>query len=388
MSTTGPVQIGRISYSLYLWHWPVFVIWKSSVGSWGAVDICGALLLTICLSVLGFIFIEKPVRYSPRLVSRKYTSVGVALLSTAVLVIGLVQVKQDIEQINIIYLSDGSSIFSREVRYDLPAISTGERRCHLSSEIVEYPPCEFGTASSDRRMVLFGDSHAAQWFPVLKEIAEDQGFKLLARTKTNCFPNDIRLWHDQLKRQYFECDEWREAVLAEIERLKPDVVFMSAYSRHHVVDDKGQTLKGTARLEALASGEERILERILQTGARVVFFADTPRMDIDPLDCLVSNPLRSDMCTTPRSLALAKRSPWSVSDQKPRPDVAVIDMTDNFCWDDVCRAASSNFVMMRDAHHIAVKYSLTLRPEVERKIAQIFGDIFVRPRDETAVLRD
>ncbi|SEM41823.1 Peptidoglycan/LPS O-acetylase OafA/YrhL, contains acyltransferase and SGNH-hydrolase domains [Roseovarius tolerans] len=59
----GPVFIGLISYSLYLWHWPVFVLssyWRGGYG--GPVEAVGWLALAVVISVLSWRYVERPVR--------------------------------------------------------------------------------------------------------------------------------------------------------------------------------------------------------------------------------------------------------------------------------------------------------------------------------------
>jgi hypothetical protein len=65
------------------------------------------------------------------------------------------------------------------------------------------PPCEYGPAKNDTTVVLFGDSHAAHWFPAFDSVATLRGSKLVNLTKTGCPSVTVTL--NNLGRRYVEC---------------------------------------------------------------------------------------------------------------------------------------------------------------------------------------
>lgn len=67
LARPGLVAIGRRSYSLYLWHWPVFVLLRWTLGFETPMARLGGVLLTFVLAELSWRFIEQPLRHSPRL---------------------------------------------------------------------------------------------------------------------------------------------------------------------------------------------------------------------------------------------------------------------------------------------------------------------------------
>src|SRR5699024_3748919 len=70
LASAGPVAIGRLSYSLYLWHWPVFVIFRWTIGLDTLAYQLAALALAIALSVLSYFLIERPFRRRGKTVAR------------------------------------------------------------------------------------------------------------------------------------------------------------------------------------------------------------------------------------------------------------------------------------------------------------------------------
>ena len=84
------------------------------------------------------------------------------------------------------------------------------------------------------KVVLFGDSHAAQWVPALQQLATERGWQLISLTKSSCPAARVTVYSDVLRRTYLECDEWRERMLKRIEaafRHRPaalDILYVNA----------------------------------------------------------------------------------------------------------------------------------------------------------------
>ena len=68
--------------------------------------------------------------------------------------------------------------------------------------------CRYGSPDAPVRVVLFGDSHAAQWFPALQEIVEDRGDQLTVLTKGGCPTAAVSIPTATLART---CPQWRDA---------------------------------------------------------------------------------------------------------------------------------------------------------------------------------
>src|SRR3954454_17639837 len=88
--------------------------------------------------------------------------------------------------------------------------------CHLDAPEAKSPPCVHGVPSSDTTVVLFGSSHAMQWFPALNEIAKERDWRLVGLTKSACPPAEVHVYSGVLRREYRECDQWRERTLKRI----------------------------------------------------------------------------------------------------------------------------------------------------------------------------
>jgi peptidoglycan/LPS O-acetylase OafA/YrhL len=177
------VWLGKISYPLYLWHWPALVLpialLSRDLNLWERL---GALIVTVLLADLTTRFVEDSIRlktYSPRQVVLT-TIIAMALA----LLVGYGISKSTTSSI----LVDGkqitlATIESRPTPYD--------DGCHLNYRESLSPLCEFGKIDSARTVVLYGDSHAVQWFPALEKLAREKGFKLVTLTKSACPSIDV-----------------------------------------------------------------------------------------------------------------------------------------------------------------------------------------------------
>jgi len=93
------------------------------------------------------------------------------------------------------------------------------------------PPCTYGDTSATTRVIAFGDSHAAQWFPALNATAIQDHWKLENLSKATC-PPLLPLVSPFLGRTFRECESWRSSVLARIAAERPALVMLDM-ARHY-----------------------------------------------------------------------------------------------------------------------------------------------------------
>lgn len=172
------VFLGLISYSLYLWHWPLIVFTRYYNGFSPLGDhIYWLFVVSIVLGYLSYRFIEQPFRVKDGFFSRSriqvFSIVGVVILTVAP-VAGLLQ-------------GGFSSRFSSAV-VDLdqarqPAIPF--RRCDAKTETNW---CRLGKPNVEPKVFLWGDSHLLSWAPALNEALEEKGVNAIFATRSACPP--------------------------------------------------------------------------------------------------------------------------------------------------------------------------------------------------------
>jgi hypothetical protein len=182
--TLGPVRhVGRISYSWYLWHWPLLVFAAAIWGSLSTLEGIGVLAASYVPTVLTNRFVEKPFLYSEALTRfpRKALALGGACTATSVVLgLGLFALTPTVPEAPEEEVAGARALQqdhtlqkSAKAVYPSPRkAETKENRpqmyadgCHLTFPETQTPECVYGNRSSETTVVLFGDSHAMQWFP-------------------------------------------------------------------------------------------------------------------------------------------------------------------------------------------------------------------------------
>lgn len=369
-ATLLPVAIGKLSYALYLWHWPVFELYQTYFGGWTRLDRAIALGVTVILSIASHALVENPIRFSKWLGPRPRQSLAAALALTFVIVLsaGILERKAGSRYI---VLESGTAF--DPVALEQAHKALGAYSCNLSFKNTAYKACRFGRRDSARRIFLIGDSHAMHWLPAVERLAKGLGFALYARTKSACITAPVAVFNRKLGRRYYECEEWRERLFREIEDVKPELVLIGLSSRHLPLrPGTDEQLEGDERLAALAEAERKMIARIIATGARVGLLADTPWLPENPLECLSEHKESLAECRWKEEKAIQQDGfPWSLKSGEAPPGVRVLDLRDQFCWDGYCHAATDRFIIMWDGHHMTRAFSASLSEVLTQRLAPL-----------------
>ena len=379
---SSPAQhLGDISYSVYLWHWPLIVFAGTllsephlSLGSGAAV-----LAATLLLSWASYRFIEQPFRRPghrplPALLSGAASIAGVVLVSGAVLFAiraSSTDVAVSSEQYpGALALLSGAPVPQvdallpplAKVRQDLPDAYRNE--CHLDQKMAELNPCVFGPENTSFRVLLSGDSHAANWIPALRMLAEKRGWRVETHTKSSC---QLLVEPVENKGQLYQsCLDWGQRVLNRIAEWRPDVVLVSQTAQ-------AQLLDRTRLMEEVVAAT---WNEILKAGVRVVGIAETPWHDINPVECLQ----KDRACASDRQAVTQDNRYAAAAAIEPR--VPVIDMMDTLCTATECPMVIGNVVVWRDRHHLTASYSRTLADALGDRVMQALGTASVTSSNE------
>ena len=236
LSTALPNFIGARSYSLYLWHWPLIIFFQQT-NNFGnnSYWIFSAIFLTFLLSEFSYRFIEVPSRRLNLAAGTRKIGAGIALgLMTISAATALTLKKYSTDEMNtpnqIQFLQASKS---KPMVYDT--------NCHLGFFDTEFDGCSFGNISSEYKVILIGDSHAAQWFPALNEIALTNNWKLISITKSACPPINLRIYNDALSREYSECSIFRNKILKYIKETEPQLVVLTQ-SAHYLNSESNNAI--------------------------------------------------------------------------------------------------------------------------------------------------
>lgn len=365
VDTRAMRYIGDISYSLYLWHWPLIVFYGAGRdGGIGLVDGAALLLLTFVLSHLSYRYVEEWFRHRDTSISLRPIAaglIGAFLVSGCALLLnkGLVATIP----------SDESSGFAPAAEYPGPAallkgapVPDGiplrpapahvlrdtspvyDAGCHQNQRDPEATSCVLGDPSSDFQVAVVGSSHSVNWLPTMDVLGRKNGWKIISITKSACgFRNS----------ESSSCNAWHENVVAHLSDNPVDVVFL------------GESAGKVRSHEAEELIAER-LQRIANLRIPIIAVRPIPHLERPPADCL---PDRIELCELPRERA--ERANTIALAAERVANLHLVDMNDAICGPETCGPVVGNIVVFRDTHHLTATYARALAPYLEERIIAV-----------------
>jgi SGNH domain (fused to AT3 domains) len=233
--------------------------------------------------------------------------------------------------------------------------------------------CLYGNLSSKTTIALFGDSHAAFWFPAIEGLAQRQGWRLLNLTMSSCTPADLSVYNSTFKRIYTECPAWREQAIARLVAMHPAVIVLAGTHGISPVDPAGRPITGDALVGAWEAGMARTLERLIPAAGRVILMADTPTSRFDPPACLSQHRASVLACATPVEKAIDE--PWLAAERQvvAQTGVGFIDPTYWVCPTSPCPAVVGNLLVYQNAGHLSATYAAALTDRLGAAILDQMG---------------
>ena len=149
--------IGNSSYSIYLWHWIAVAVAEDIFHPANAKHKSVLVLLSFVPALLSYRFVEKPFRGARNIQFKKKVLLAVALVIVPVTVLWGLEIS------TLKSREDYGNVFPSTVLHD----------CDFWNEL-----CVIGPDSSDKKILLFGDSHTYQIIPVFVDYAKKHGFQL------------------------------------------------------------------------------------------------------------------------------------------------------------------------------------------------------------------
>ena len=392
-----PVQwVGDVSYSVYLWHWPMVVLLPYlSGGHLGRLDKASILALTLVLAALTKRYIEDPFR-SGRKGSPWFTPFVAALTGMALVVamtaVQLAEVshRQRLDDARLTAaLKAPSSCFG--------AAALGDSRCGSSKNdhLVPTPAqavqdqydqkhtlkesdtcwaaqpdfatktCQFGDADAKVHVALVGNSHAAQWLGALEEIATHRGWRITTFLAHNCALSKTPQAFATAE-QTRGCQNW---VRRTTERVAAESFDLVVLSNRISKGPSGMTLRESQPL--FADGYKAVLGVWQHAGRTVVSVNDTPwpgaTVGSVP-QCLAENLDDLSACDGPRSKWLAhdpvEDAVRSVNDR----GISSVDLNDHICGARTCRGVVGGVPVYSDFSHLTTTYARTLAPFLDKAL--------------------
>ncbi|MDB4878343.1 MAG: acyltransferase 3 [Gemmatimonadetes bacterium] len=370
---TGPVTgvlsasplrwLGRMSYSWYLWHWPL--VGAAAVVDW-EIGVAGRLAWSAAalgLAMLTYYFVEEPARRGklfrgrPQLLSALAlgASVVAALIAYGAMFVAARNAAPPVQQRLAAARHDGMG-----------------HDCWGSLLENATAPCIFGDARASTTVALLGDSHAEHWLPALDRIGRERGWKIVAMVKPACPVADMpELVNNRLKRRYNECTEWRRRMLERIVRMRPAAVVLSSYDHYMPRSGDGEDWQVTPAL--WRAGLRRTYGMLSRAGINTVVIRGTPMTGFNVPGCLSRRASGAPFSAKPCVYDLARSlSPVAIAAQNDAArglaHIAFVDMTDRFCATVRCPVVVRGAIVFKDDDHITATFSRAEGPVLGARI--------------------
>ena len=339
--------IGRRSYSLYLWHWPLLVFAAPFVGRGFTIA------LVVLIASLAFAWVEQPIRVAAPARLSPPKLVGLAIASSC----GAAALAIVLPSLDPAYSSARGEFLKRltVARSDHPRMIGP--LCQ-SVEDADSGRCAFGKPGGAKRVVLYGDSHAEHLFDGLNAAAATAGWELRIFVRGGCSPIEFET-NDAA------CTRFHHDVFEAIPAYKPDLIVLASWNGGSVHLHERATGKAIDKQQSVVlwkAGYKRSLERLVGIVPRVIIVRDTPtNTKAMGTECLETRAPSS--CVTSRVDAFPDGTP-DADVAATMPGIGVLDLTDRFCDSRSCPAMKDGVIVYRaDNNHITATVSLGLAPD-------------------------
>jgi peptidoglycan/LPS O-acetylase OafA/YrhL len=403
--------IGRLSYSWYLWHWPVLLLGPAVMGH--ALDLTARLSAAVVaggLAMLTLVAVESPIRFAAPLRGSGGRSL---LLGGALTAAG---VCASLVLVSVVPLPVGRGAAARAPEIDAPpppdpatpaeptpdpaeaalqaltaqvhaAVAASADRqavpfnltppladayaekpevfvngCVRSWLYVGQAECAYGAAASATRVALVGDSHAAMWSTALEQIAAQRQWRLETMGKVTCPLLDLPITSPYLGRDYTECTQWRGQILDRLRRERPALIVVGMSRRYG--SDFGFTVYGRQWLDSLT----RLVGELRSTGAAVLVLGPVPDPRSFVPTCLSEHLDSATACSPDRAAAVNDAGITAEEQATAAGAGHYAVLTDLFCTPARCPVIVGNQLVYRDDNHLTVGYATWLAPVIDAHI--------------------
>ena len=394
----SPVQfVGDISYSVYLWHWPLLVLAPFVTGQTRDLPVSIVLLaLTFLAAWLTKILVEDPVRIGPLLGGRRAGWTFASVLAATAVVVTVTaganaylqgEVRAD-EQASERVLTDKPRCFGAASRDSLhpcknsrlrlavvPAPIAARDRPNSRCARVQRRPlriCAFGIRPSrgTPTLALMGDSHAQHWRAGLEVVAQERGWRGLSITRTGChYTGAIDI---QLEPARTKCLRWKQEVLRWFSK-HPEVstVFVSAAAGGKGVEGPSGQDKFGAQVAGFIKGWRALPASV----KHIVVIRDNPKIDENTLGCVqraLDAGRRADRaCAVQRRTALDADPAAAAARRLRSPRVQVVDLTRFMCGARRCYPVVGGALVFKNETHLTDVFATSLGAYLLRQVDRL-----------------
>lgn len=365
------VWLGDLSYSWYLWHWPM-IVFASVIFPGSLPAKAGAAFLALVPAMMSYRYVEQPIRDMNGLSKRGFVRVAAVVVAPAILLPGLV-----------LFAADKG--WGLEKIQSIQALHPGWSECMSFATMPNGPStnpsfggCSWNEASSGPGVYLVGDSNASQFSGPLIQASEEANRPFSMRTAGGCpFLDVFRQVGDAFDGPDQLCRDYYESTLSWLTAEENGTVVIASTEGYWIEENmaiganpNSVQASPPGRSEALKAGMSSTVSALQNAGHQVVLVQALPHptfagyKDV-PVRCSVIA-LATSSCSleVPRSEIDAVQLPArSATDEVASATGAyVLDLNDSFCGQSTCSMNRGDELLYQDSFHITVDASRSLTP--------------------------
>ncbi len=362
------VFIGLISYSLYLWHWPVLVFMNMLVSEPASpLLVAGALVFSFALAVASYYGIERPFRTRASQSAISYRAIGAgasAIVLTAVVGTAISASKGLPQRLDAETLRFYQAANAVNPLRD-PCLTSAETPAPASRCVSPKP-----ARSGQYDILVWGDSHADAMFPAIAKLAELLGHSARQVSKHGCPPvlgAERRNGRRDLD-ETLSCFQFNNAVAKSLTEGPPlkIVVLVARWSRHtknslYIVGRDSKPARGAGSENVLEEALSQTVSKLERMGIPVLLVGQAPEFDRNPNDCFVQKRLLRQStvaCVTLDRKSVAQQLAQSeeiLSRVAAKFDNAKeFRLQDFFCESELCVASRNGYPLYKDTTHMGL----------------------------------
>ena len=329
------VGVGLISYSLYLWHYPIFSI--ARIGNLIQTDAINKIIIAIIilvLSIASYNFIEKPFRNKKKIFKTKFliiTSVYLFCLSS------------------IFFTVNNKYLFFDKIFFEYNVIKNEQKywkKCQVY-EIADNNYCKIG--SYDAKVFLIGDSHIIPLLNDLGKKLNEKKYELINLSQ------ESKLYRRKL------IDKKDDKRVNYLKNIKNSILIFGGYYQRESKND----------LDLMLSQYLKDFELFSYNNNKIIFLTPIPEVDFSQYDLnLIFNNKKKEISVTKKDVINKNKLAINFIDKFH--DISVIDLTDAFCDKIKCYAVKPNKIILKsDTDHPSLKGAEMINDLIMKEIEKI-----------------
>jgi hypothetical protein len=365
------IYIGKISFSLYLWHWPVATLFRWTIGFDSLEHIVIYLVIVFLLAVASYHLVESPVRTNTYLLTQK---------NWKLILSGLVTISASYFTAN--YVFESQSMISLSVTKD-----------RYTWRAFAHTPGEPSNVSANedivgRKLFVIGDSHTAAYRTMLNEVSTQLGIEVYIYEQGGCSVASLLAPMSPTE----ACQTFYNRTFTEVKNMaKPnDIIFLASLRMPELADQfepfdevavTAKTNKKMApeNIQNALEDASRLLDEISAPRVHILIDAPKPVLKSPPYRCSdwfnEMNPICLPGLSVNREFLLRLRQPVmdSLRILKSRhKNLSVWDPFFVLCKNENCSAYDGDKPLFFDGDHLSGHGNRILTPSFRNKILDIW----------------